>query len=478
MIKYLLLLLPLGLFGQNTSLTVKKLTATEKIIVNGITFTGVATVDTNYINFRGNNVRIGNKAGKSNTSGRFNFIGGDSAGYNITTGYANVIIGANSAYTLNSGSENIIIGNKAGEYMNNGSGNVLLGIYSGRNITYGQTNTCIGRVSGYSITTASNNVLIGNGSGYSLTTHGSSVIIGSSTGQYVTGEGNVIIGCSAASNLTTGAYNNINGLQSAYNLTTGSNNLILGNSSGKYLSTHSNRLIIDNQDRANVKGDTTQSLIYGVFNADTLKQKITINGNVRVSGLITTGDTITNAVKLSKVDGLKLYGTATQFEDENLDPTTLTGTGNAPTLGTFASTGIHIATFSATQLDEVEGKREIPHKTKLASDIVFHAHCYPTTTNTGNVRLGLEYFFSQEGVAVTTSTTIYIVFAAGGTAWAKQSQDFAAITTPNELGSQLHFRFFRDGANVADTYTGGLAISTIGFHYEIDALGSRGITTK
>jgi hypothetical protein len=188
------------------------------------------------------------------------------------------------------------------------------------------------------------------------------------------------------------------------------------------------------------------------------------------------GDSVNN-VQITTT-GIKLNGTATVFEDDNLDPTTMTGNGNLPTLIPFASTNINIAAFSATQLDNVEGKREIPHQAKLGAPITFHAHVYPTNTNTGVVRLGLEYFFSRENVAVTTSTTIYVEMAMSGTAWAKKSIGFEAITPPSELGSQFHFRFFRDGAHTNDTYNANLAISTIGYHYEIDSLGSNELLVK
>jgi hypothetical protein len=172
-------------------------------------------------------------------------------------------------------------------------------------------------------------------------------------------------------------------------------------------------------------------------------------------------------------------GNATGWDDDNLDPSTLTGGGTLPSSILFAATGLHIAGFTPNNTTEIEGKRELPHKYKLGSAISFHAHCYPNNTNTGVVRLGLEYLFTQEGIAITTSTTIYIEFAASGTAWAKQSQAFANITPPNELGVQFHFRFFRDGAHVNDTFTGDLGISTIGYHYETDTpAGSRQITTK
>lgn len=181
---------------------------------------------------------------------------------------------------------------------------------------------------------------------------------------------------------------------------------------------------------------------------------------------------------------LKFEWWATVWEDDNVDPTILTWWWNLPALTTFASTTTHIAWFSASQLDVVEFCREIPHKAKLnavwETSVVlsFHAHTYPTTTNVWVVRLWLEYFFTQEGVAVTTSTTIYNEFATRWTAWAKHSVAFANIPVPEELGSQFHWRFFRDWANINDTYTGVLWVSTIWYHYEIDSIGSHWIITK
>jgi hypothetical protein len=182
--------------------------------------------------------------------------------------------------------------------------------------------------------------------------------------------------------------------------------------------------------------------------------------------------------------GIHLVGGATQWDDDNFDPTMLTGGGNLPSRITFASTGIGIAAFSGSQVDEVESCREIPHGAQLnvgsGTDVKlsFHAHTYATTAVVGNVRLGLEYFFTIEGVAVTTSTIIYKTYTTNGIAWAKQSVNFDDITVPNELGSQFHWRFFRAGNDVLDTYNSNVAISTIGYHYKIDSLGSDEMLVK
>lgn len=181
---------------------------------------------------------------------------------------------------------------------------------------------------------------------------------------------------------------------------------------------------------------------------------------------------------------LFMSGAATVWEDENFDPTMLTGGGNLPALGTFGSTTISIAQFSGSQTDEVLICKEYPHKAMLNAagqtgvKLSFHCHCYPTNTSAGNVRLGLEYFFSSEGQAITTSNIIYLTATLPATAWEQKVLTFADITAPENIGCQYHFRFFRLGADALDTATQALAISTIGFHYESDTLGSRQMIIK
>lgn len=172
------------------------------------------------------------------------------------------------------------------------------------------------------------------------------------------------------------------------------------------------------------------------------------------------------------------------WEDDNFDPTMLTGRGTLPTNRTWASTSCRVAGFRDNGIDEVELIREYPHKGKInnvgETSVVmsFHGHLAIENTNTGNIRLGLEYFFELEGIAVTTSTIVYITVPAPTIAWAKESFEFPDIVVPDELGAQGHYRFWREGADALDTLSGYALISTIGYHYNIDSLGSDGVTTK
>ncbi len=227
----------------------------------------------------------------------------------------------------------------------------------------------------------------------------------------------------------------------------------------------------------------TQSALNLKADADQLPLKRDLTDHVFTT--IQVGDVENgNYVDIDADGELRLIGDSTVWDDDNLDPTALTGTGTDPSEISIASTGLSVAGFSGTSTDEVGGHREYPHKGKLnavgETSVVmqFHCHCYPSTTAGGNVRLGLEYLFTSDTVAVTTSTTIYVTADIGTTAWLKQNIVFPDIPVPDELGAQFHFRFFRLGGDALDTYGGTLGISTIGYHYPIDSMGSKEITVK
>jgi len=179
-----------------------------------------------------------------------------------------------------------------------------------------------------------------------------------------------------------------------------------------------------------------------------------------------------------------LSGTGTVWEDANFDPTMLTGGGTLPTRINFASTLMGVAAFAGNQNDEVSATIEIPHCAKLnapgetAVKYTFHAHIYPTTSNGGSARFGLDYLFTKEGVPVTAATTVLVTVPVGLVPWAKKSFDFPVIAAPDELGSQMHWRFYRLATDPLDTSSDNIACATIGLHYEIDSIGSREILVK
>lgn len=182
---------------------------------------------------------------------------------------------------------------------------------------------------------------------------------------------------------------------------------------------------------------------------------------------------------LLEEDGtLQAIGSATCWEDDNIDTTIIRSFGNAPDLIPFNGTGLNVPAFSPTTIEELQTIRELPHRRESGSDISFHGHFYPTTTEIAVVRWGLEYFFADmSGAEITTTTTIYANIGTLGTAWARQNFAFADIISPPDF-AQFHFRFFRDATATEDTYSSDVATATIGYHYKVDMMGSREITTK
>ena len=101
------------------------------------------------------NTAIGQKAGKSITSGLTNTCLGYKAGEDITTGPDNIIIGPDAAKTLTTGSDNIVIGSdECGENLSSGINNTIIGPRAGKATA---TNTeCI--IIGFNANPSSNSV--------------------------------------------------------------------------------------------------------------------------------------------------------------------------------------------------------------------------------------------------------------------------------------------------------------------------------
>jgi hypothetical protein len=130
-------------------------------------------------------------------------------------------------------------------------------------------------------------------------------------------------------------------------------------------------------------------------------------------------------------------------------------------------------------VEQVCGCREIQHDYKEGTNLTPHLHWYPTTNDAGNVVWQLEYVVVRGGTVVGSSTTISVTQAAGGVAWTQKRADFTEIDGSSfKIGDQIHFRLFRDYTHLSDTYGEDAAAATFGFHYQVDSLGSRQITTK
>lgn len=141
--------------------------------------------------------------------------------------------------------------------------------------------------------------------------------------------------------------------------------------------------------------------------------------------------------------------------------------------------GIYAYAFSASALNEAWVCLHIPHSYKRGTDIEPSLHwAAGNTTNTGTVRLGVEYTIAKSfGVeAFPASTTIYVEQAANGTPYMHYHLDFdPADVIPadsREPDTLIMARVFRDAAHANDTFTGDAFILNFDLHVQMDRIGT------
>jgi hypothetical protein len=213
------------------------------------------------------NTMFGSRCGRYITSGKFNNGFGDYTLMSLTTGSYNQAIGGSTLYYCVSGSDNNAFG------------------YGALLDATGDGNNAFGRTAGYRQGSGGGNCWFGQGSGYGV------------GGTYAGCDNNTFMGTAGAYNVISNCDSNSGfGAYSFYTLS-GSGNVGLGFQSG-YYETGSNKLFIDNAKRASEADARVKALVYGVFDAATANQKLSINAECYVLERLGIGTTSPTA-KLS-----------------------------------------------------------------------------------------------------------------------------------------------------------------------------------
>ena len=181
-----------------------------------------------------------------------------------------------------------------------------------------------------------------------------------------------------------------------------------------------------------------------------------------------------------EADGtIELNGDATVWKDDNIAVAIIPPGVSAPDLANFDTTTISVRVFDGgATLEQLSSGTEIQHDYKEGSDIVPHIHWCPTTAGAGDVVWFLEILI-KTGTTVKYSGTLLTSESATGTAWEEIRTNFPTLSIPTlTIGDQVIYRLYRDPTFSGDTYSDDAGTFTFGFHYEIDTLGSRQITTK
>lgn len=155
--------------------------------------------------------------------------------------------------------------------------------------------------------------------------------------------------------------------------------------------------------------------------------------------------------------------------------------GAAPGVGTMTPNGYRTYYFADSALDELFFCFHPNHDYRPATDIYFHVHWSPSTTNTGVADFKVDYSYApmQSTGPVYTAfpaiQTISLAQAGGGTAWAHQVAESNAFQPTNfETDGLLICRLYRDArvTNGNDTGTFDAYILTADIHYEASQLAT------
>lgn len=173
----------------------------------------------------------------------------------------------------------------------------------------------------------------------------------------------------------------------------------------------------------------------------------------------------------------RLENFCTGWDDIIMPLSGLTVSSQIPDIITFYGTGSlkgYGFAGAGALTEELIAFEEMDHDWIEGTDIYPHIHWMPTTAGAGNVKWGLEYaWFNVNETNITTDTIYTTPRAAGGTAWTGLFDSFGAIDgSGKKIGSQLHFRIFRDPTDAADTYAADAAGLTLGVHYRANSIGS------
>lgn len=153
--------------------------------------------------------------------------------------------------------------------------------------------------------------------------------------------------------------------------------------------------------------------------------------------------------------------------------------GNTPPVWAASIGGIYGYRFDAGVADELHGSAEIQHDYKEGTDLSFHVHWTPTTTNTGDIVWGVEYSIANVGDAFPAPTTVTSVpVAASGVVGKHAITNIVNIPgTGLKIGAVVRYRLFRQ-AGGTDTFTGNAFLESVGIHYQCDTVGSLSIASK
>ena len=173
------------------------------------------------------------------------------------------------------------------------------------------------------------------------------------------------------------------------------------------------------------------------------------------------------------------------WKDENFDLTNArTTAGVLPDLMLIPGTNIEISIFDGVNTTEgISSVKELNHDYRQGTLIYPHVHWYPTVSGIGNVKWNFEYWARgghDYSTMVTSGMLSVVSSVVGKGAWEMIKSNFEGLNLGDlaNIGTQIHFHFYRNPADDQDTYGSDAAVATLGWHYLTDMRGSDQISSK
>ena len=205
-----------------------------------------------------------------------------------------------------------------------------------------------------------------------------------------------------------------------------------------------------------------------------------------LSGIEIGNPQLGNYLAVNENGNLRLYGTATQYEDLRIDGMSTRVGSTAPTDETgFRGDSKHsVRNFVHTQADEVQFTVQLPHAWREGSTLHPHVHFAPWvqgSASTNEAQFVLEYYWANldaQFPATTASVAMYKSWTGDKQWYHFIADDLAPITASGKtFSSLLKCRLYRDNTP-ASNLAGKVTFLYFDIHYEADALGSNQEYTK
>lgn len=203
---------------------------------------------------------------------------------------------------------------------------------------------------------------------------------------------------------------------------------------------------------------------------------------LKIDGTSYLGDGGTTNYAEFETDGtLKFNGNATVWDDLRVPVSVVRLSGAQPPTEMAYQSGMVLA-FPTNADKTIYFVVQMPHGWKQGSDITPHIHwtiaASGSASGAENVKWDLTYSWASIGSSFPAATSDSITIdVQNDTADDHMFDNFTAISNSETLSSILICSLTRD-VSVANDYGDDAYLVEIDFHYELDTVGSRQITTK